>query len=205
MKEKIKSTEGWFNEPGNKNWYEYCQIGDIVSEDVPDYFLNVAPPAAVSNDYVQMGEPYKHGYNPLSGCYEPSFLTFAKNEKGDWVYCGNCFYKSYRDMDQISGYTSICHYLKRTGFETDTKIQMRIFCRDGFSIHLCAGEEFYCVPREYRKDGKYTHIEAGYPNKKEELLMPYAEDPEYPTETVYGKVPTDLIDKVIQKHGGFAG
>lgn len=45
--------------------------------------------------------------------------------------------------------------------------------------------------------------EVGFPNQREELLMPYAEDPETPTETVYGYVPVTLVEQIIEKHGGW--
>lgn len=45
--------------------------------------------------------------------------------------------------------------------------------------------------------------EVGFPNQREELLMPYAEDPKTPTETVYGYVPVTLVEQIIEKHGGW--
>lgn len=33
--------------------------------------------------------------------------------------------------------------------------------------------------------------------------MPYAEDPEALTETVYGYVPVTLVEQIIEKHGGW--
>ena len=36
----------------------------------------------------------------------------------------------------------------------------------------------------------------------EPLLMPYCEDPDDPTETVYGYVPSQVVTTVIAKHGG---
>ena len=32
--------------------------------------------------------------------------------------------------------------------------------------------------------------------------MPYAEDRERPTDTVYGYVPVEIVERVIEKHGG---
>jgi len=34
------------------------------------------------------------------------------------------------------------------------------------------------------------------------MLMPYAETPENPTDTVYAYVPVELVTNVIVKHGG---
>jgi len=33
--------------------------------------------------------------------------------------------------------------------------------------------------------------------------MPFAEQEEHPTDTVYGYVPVSIVDEVIAKHGGF--
>lgn len=33
--------------------------------------------------------------------------------------------------------------------------------------------------------------------------MPYAEDPETPTESVYAYVPVEVIEQIIEKHGGW--
>ena len=38
---------------------------------------------------------------------------------------------------------------------------------------------------------------------KEELLMPYIEDPTEPTKAVYPYVPVEVIEQVIEKHGGW--
>ena len=86
-------------------------------------------------------------------------------------------------------------------FEKNKRCQVRLHCKDGFSIHISAGEEFYCSPRENHKDGAYQTVEGGLPNQCEELLLPYAEEPDLPTETVYAYVPIEIMDKVIQNHG----
>lgn len=77
-----------------------------------------------------------------------------------------------------------------------------IVCKDGFIISVQASEYHYCSPRD--NDGPYSKFEIGYPNRKEPLLMPYAEDKSKPTDTVYGYVPESVVKEVIEKHGGFA-
>ena len=73
-------------------------------------------------------------------------------------------------------------------------------CKDGFTMSVQASEYHYCIPRN--NDGPWTHVEVGFPSDREELLMPYAEDSEHPTETVYAYVPVEVVEKVIEKHGG---
>ena len=78
----------------------------------------------------------------------------------------------------------------------------RIVCADGFNMSVQAGSALYCTPRD--NDGPWVKAEVGFPSAHDDLLMPYAEDAKNPTETVYGYVPTIIIDAVIAKHGGWA-
>lgn len=57
--------------------------------------------------------------------------------------------------------------------------------------------------RRNLESGEYVACEVGYPSQKEELLMPYIEDPTEPTKTVYPYVPVEVIEQVIEKHGGW--
>lgn len=43
------------------------------------------------------------------------------------------------------------------------------------------------------------------PTKVIDKLLPYAEDQETPTDTVYGWVPKDLIREIIEECGGVEG
>jgi hypothetical protein len=45
-------------------------------------------------------------------------------------------------------------------------------------------------------------MEIGFPSEEEALILPFAENNEIPTETVYGYVDVDIIQAVIDKHGG---
>ena len=78
----------------------------------------------------------------------------------------------------------------------------RVVCADGFSMSVQAGGTHYCSPRAVVPDDKYTTVEVGYPSAREELLMPYVEDADAPTETVYGYVPVEVVKEVVAKHGG---
>lgn len=77
-----------------------------------------------------------------------------------------------------------------------------LVCADGFSMSVQASFGHYCTPRD--NDGPWTEAEVGFPSSAEELLIPYAEDEEDPTETVYAYVPVSVIREVIRKHGGLA-
>ena len=92
MNTETKTLKGWneFTEQtGKYSWGDYARIGDIVSEDVTDYFMNVMPPRVMSYGYLQVGEPYNHIYD-LDRRIRPTFATFAKSD-GVWRYYGHCF------------------------------------------------------------------------------------------------------------------
>ena len=76
-----------------------------------------------------------------------------------------------------------------------------IVCADGFTMSVQASEFTYCTPR-VADAAAYTEVEVGYPNTPEPLLLEWAEEPDNPTDTVYGYVPSDVIVTVCAKHGG---
>ena len=78
-----------------------------------------------------------------------------------------------------------------------------LVCEDGFSVSVQVSQGHYCQPRQDMADARdYNSMELGFPNKADDLLTPYAENPNAPTETVYGYVPVNVINEIIAKHGG---
>ena len=79
-------------------------------------------------------------------------------------------------------------------------IRPRVVCEDGYSVSVQASRSHYCSPRE---DGavEYESVELGFPTAEDELINEYAEDDNY-TDTVYGFVPVEIVNKLIEKHGG---
>jgi hypothetical protein len=78
------------------------------------------------------------------------------------------------------------------------KLNKSVKCRDGFTMSIQASKYHYCTPRT--DVGPYTHVEIGFPSEAEPLLIPYADSPENPTDTVYGYVPREVVEAVIAKH-----
>lgn len=81
----------------------------------------------------------------------------------------------------------------------------RVVCADGFSVSVQASSFNYCSPRN--NVGPWESVECGFPNAKDPALEEYAEDPEAPIEngqvqTVYGWVPSKVVEKIIASHGG---
>lgn len=107
-------------------------------------------------------------------------------------------------------------------------VRPRIVCQDGYSVSVQASEYAYCTPRytqflsddgwhvingdcwtsekerNFRTDHyiPYEEVELGFPSEEDELINKYAEGEDY-TNTVYPYTPVDVIEKLIEKHGGF--
>lgn len=104
-------------------------------------------------------------------------------------------------MDKIN------EYLKRTlkVYECDgyrfQDIRPRLRCMDGFVISVQASRTHYCEPAINEAE-KYVSVELGFPNIEDPLIIEYAEEIDNPTETVYAYVPIEIVNELIEKHGG---
>ena len=76
-----------------------------------------------------------------------------------------------------------------------------VVCADGFNMSVQAHDGAYCEPR-LDAQRKYTLVEIGFPSWEEPLIMPWCENDNQPTNTVYGYVPVGVVTNVIVKHGG---
>lgn len=97
-------------------------------------------------------------------------------------------------------------YLQRTkkiirGGYTYQKIRPRIECKDGLTLSVQASDGHYCVPR-INDALCYYEVEVGYPSAIIKEIMEYAEEPYKPLDAIYGYVPVDIVQEVIDKHGG---
>lgn len=79
----------------------------------------------------------------------------------------------------------------------------RVRCADGYTVSVQAGVGMYSVPRAACEE--YVAVELGYPSMPDEELRPYAENEDDLCASVYCFVPVDLVDSVLQKHGGIVG
>lgn len=95
----------------------------------------------------------------------------------------------------------------------------RVICRDGFRVSVIAGAGTYCAPRPslledrlldaddvaHDYPGPYTHVEVGFPSARPEpwdTWEAYADDPEAPTDTVYGRMPVPVVRALVRTHDG---
>lgn len=102
----------------------------------------------------------------------------------------NQFHKKYRKITESP-----------SGPEYTRQMVPYVVCKDGFTLSVQASYTHYCSPREVDADF-YDEFEIGFPSEEEHLLMPFCENEEQPTQTVYGFVPVKVVDRVLAKHGG---
>lgn len=98
----------------------------------------------------------------------------------------------------VKEYLKVTRALRPSGLQA---LRRHVVCNDGFIISVQASSGHYCTPQEDMLE-EYQTVELGLPNRKDDLILPYAEDPEWPTTTVYPQVPMDLVELLIEKHGG---
>ncbi len=80
-----------------------------------------------------------------------------------------------------------------------------VTCKDGFTMSVQHSSFHYCIPRidfAEREGLEFVAYEVGYPSEKEDILIPFAEDPDNPTKTVYPFVPQQIVEQVAEMHGG---
>lgn len=85
------------------------------------------------------------------------------------------------------------------GIRSEGSIQQcrRLMLANGVSLSIQAGEYAYCYPREALPYSQYLEFEVGFPSTEIEALMPYCEDSENPTGTVYPYVPLEVLDQYM--------
>lgn len=75
--------------------YDDAKVGDLVTQAVVDNAMNCVPPATMSADCAQMGEPYSCKLDTKTDTWRVIYPTFrkigGKFPNGIWEYCGNCF------------------------------------------------------------------------------------------------------------------
>jgi hypothetical protein len=92
-------------------------------------------------------------------------------------------------------------FLEKTYTGERHAVREMAVCKDGFRISIQGGTNIhYCSPRE--TCNMYDNVELGFPSEKDDLILEYAEDEEDLTGTVYGYVPIEIVEDLIEKHGG---
>ena len=112
-------------------------------------------------------------------------IQVAYNQKDNWIIAG----EDYPFPKETEPITDVQVFLQKY----NDPIRPKVRCKDGFEISIQRSSFTYTRPRE---------VELGYPSQKEFLIAEYAENSDDLTQTIYGYVPYDLINRVLKKHGG---
>lgn len=73
-----------------------------------------------------------------------------------------------------------------------------IVCKSGLAMSVQASRHHYCSPRNDR--GPWDKVEIGFPSMLLPELKEYGDGTE--DSTVYGFVPIELVEKIIEDNGG---
>jgi hypothetical protein len=79
-------------------------------------------------------------------------------------------------------------------------IRKKIILGKNNDLTMSVQASYYHYSKPQKEADFYKQWEIGYPSKQEELLMPYAENVNNPTETIYAFVPTRVILQLIRKY-----
>jgi len=81
-------------------------------------------------------------------------------------------------------------------FKDMQHLRKNFVCKDGTVISIQASKTHYCSPR-YNGPYRYDSVEISYDGEHAEILKNYTD-----TEPIYGYVPVDIVEKLIELHGG---
>lgn len=78
-----------------------------------------------------------------------------------------------------------------------------VICADGYQVSIQASANHYCNPTEGHRDvANYDTFELGFPSMTDECLYPYADITDVQQACVFSRVPREVIEQVLARHGG---
>ena len=83
--------------------HKTLHIGDMVAEEVIDYFRNNLSPATDWSSLFQSGGVSCDRITP-DGRLRPAFSTFKRVAEGIWCYCGECLKGESKERGEIPSY-----------------------------------------------------------------------------------------------------
>lgn len=80
----------------------------------------------------------------------------------------------------------------------------QVVCADGFSMSVQASSRHCCLPK-IDKAEHYDAVEVGFPSERVSVLQRYAaKDLSGDNTDVYGYVPVEIVNQIVNDHGGLA-
>jgi len=80
----------------------------------------------------------------------------------------------------------------------------RVVCKDGFSISIQVNHNNYCASENGTREFglNWKEVEWGFPSSTINPIKYNAEDKKHTTDTVGGYVDINIIDELLNEHGG---
>ena len=104
--------------------------------------------------------------------------------------------------NEITEVIDFREHFNTTGRESSGHLP-KLTLKDGTTLSVQASAFNYSTPRKNISDNTlYSEWEIGFPSVEIPEINSYAEDSENYTETVYGWVPYEVIQKLINSRGG---
>lgn len=86
------------------------------------------------------------------------------------------------------------------------KMTTRLLLADGSSLSVQASEGHYCAPRcDFDDYSLYSEFEVGFPSIHMEELAPYQDGDGDQKSSVFGYVPKEVVESLIESRGGVQG
>lgn len=105
-------------------------------------------------------------------------------------------------MDKVNEFLKHNFKERRVYGELIAEKTRRLTCKDGFTVSVQASKFHYCVPRK-NKAWPYHSVELEFPSELDDLIKNYANECDT-TDTIFPYVPIEIVNKLIEKHGGIA-
>lgn len=130
---------------------DYCFPGDIVDDEIVDYFVDCMPPITLRRTCTQCGEP--HGMEvDERGVYKETYITFRR-EDGKWIFDGYCFAGENVNRDTKGSHLE--RMLKRLKAAPKT-LRLKYIGRDSWGRYVYKDE----------RDNFWKHLDCNSPIKE---------------------------------------
>lgn len=102
-------------------------------------------------------------------------------------------------MDTVNDFLRLTRRVKKSGMLYK---RPRVVCKDDFGVSIQASSTHYCTPQSDEENINFKNVELAYPSRKDDLILKFAENRDNPTSTVYPQVPIEIVNQLLEKHGG---
>lgn len=195
--------------------YDEDNLPEILNESTAKFYIPINAELLLEKIEVYEDKTYDLCYNEM--IIMPEFtLTGVYRNQGE-ILQSNAIFINSKNLNEC-GYIDFLSHLTKKEYNKDiintffqlnkskitslglAEVRPLFEFADGTKMSIQASKYHYSSPQEDNAT-EYFNVECGFPSKAIPELLPYAENPHAPTETVYPYVPVDLINEIIIKKG----